>query len=1164
MDSYSLATAKPEDQARAKARLLYEALQQIASSGAELDLSSGLNAILARVTRAFGLSQRDPLYTAKAQAIAIVTINLGLEYATGGDLNKAVNALTRNPIEAIYAIGEKISTELRDRVIQVQADAFVTIRRDSCASTYYGVTDSQTETQLSNWVTKGLSEHQFLPISSMVEINAIKAVLERVMLETALAKKIDWSHVLGEQTEEARFSAKLFARVRKDTYSIRGGVWKPFLLSIIMQAMTEGWIRNKNQLAFVDRFAVIEFLDLVNNHFDEISGRANLAIYRITQVATRKYGDVVRISYTPNEIEDIFSFAQSCLYELSQQARDFYAEKTDAEILNAEVIDRFWRDRILLSSTVPYDVRIAESGAAWEKLSQMKTLTALTHLVKGFQHWPIAEQERFSAIIDLNSMLDAIGSPSDQSKALYELWQALGPVEKTIGTARSIILNCINWTKRTNLLVALYDGADYRHYANAITEGAGLADWNFDQILSLQKNNAGRAFLEIALRCVSTTLTQEQWNKIYELASSDCGLSIEQAWNAMGADRQAKDFMKFNARDFAILILNWQWNKVKSFLEPIFVANEKDPEFHKQFRYWYQGGATRNSSFIASDRWKKQFEELCRQYLGWRTSEEQIFDSLPAGHSKRRQFDRRLNEATIAKLATEKPWERLMKIESWDDLCEVLKNFVLWPETEQDGVALSTFRIDSQLDLLLGPDDQVRGITHLEKAMEGPFRNSPYVATVLAEIISWENRHNLALALLVDKQRMRSLTITLTRNVRWPVNLIKQLPNDQELLKQALVSILTPTIDKEWAEFCRGCSNIDLWVAEIAWNKLSDQQKKRFFMHFTAQQISGLIVCLTEDEVYNFFKVILDEQGGDETFKRDFKFWYYGGIRGWTRFLMLDSWKPRLETLFQERLGWVMKNKLETRPKPGKKLVPATNEPAQLLVLNDYLNHQLNQTECAKAQARALIDLWQTAGGKSNHTALNKICELIEWTDRAELIAQLNQVEFEVGDNLLLELAGRAMWPYSATKTIYKSNSRKEHYFDMILIAVENAKPPLTPEDWAHVAGKVGYYNPRFGKRLWALMPNEQRNKLFVKFPGVQISDFYQNEPWEVVRDLFTSIFTETERHTNFVHAFERWFYGGKSPFEKAHAFKPAPAWQHQLDDLFRRSLYGIKPLKKG
>lgn len=1162
MSNNALATSRPEDQARAKAELLYRAIQQITETGMELNLATGLNAIMARVTRAFNLSQRDPLYTAKAQAIAVVTINLGLEYATSGDLNKAVNALTRNPIEAIYAIGEKVTTELRKRVTQVQEEAFVSIRRNNSDPIYFGVTDQSTENQLTAWATKGLSDHPFLPVGSMVEINAINAVLNHVVRETVLAKKIGWNQVLGTDSEAARFSSKIFARLRKDTCNTQGGVWKPFLLSLIMQAMGQGWQRNEHHLAFVDRFAVLEFLDLVNNHFDEINDRAGLAIERITQVATRRYGDIVRIGYTPAEIEEIFGFAQGYLMELSEQARTFYATKSDEEILDAEVIDRFWRERLFLSSTVPYDVRIAESGAAWEKVSQMKTLSALTRLVHGFKSWPADQQAKFFNEVDLNQMIDAIDRADAQAKALYELFAVLETDETSVTNTKSVVLHCINWSRRVGLLMALQRNEAFKRFGPAIVCGAELATWNFEQILALRQNDASRAYLGVALRNVDIPLSNEQWSKVYELASKDCGISIAQVWGAIGPEQQNRDFMKFTALEFSSLISDWSWGKVRTFFEPILVLHRRDQTFQEQFRFWYTGQAGRNLGFILARSWEKQLEALFHQYLGWKTREDVFFESLPAGHPDRKQFDRQLNAVTIEQIEKDQPWLRLSGIKSWDELCEVLKNFVLWPDKEQDGLAFSVFRVDHLLDQLPSPKEQAAGVIRLSKAMDGPYKNSEYVATLLARMIDWQSRSELALILLTNKTQPRERVKKITAEAIWPVVFSRELLEDTELLKVALSNMRTPATDQEWETLCRVGASEGLWAVEKAWSKMTGSEKKRFFMRFTAQQLSGLFVSITEAEVYNFFKEILDEHDQDETFQVGFKSWYQGGRQGRTKFFTLNEWEERLSKLFQERLGWATKN--ETPSKVTKKPVAEVSDQTDLLVIGDGLEQQLDQITDAKAQAEALVDLWRAAGGKSNHSAMRRICELIDWTNRAAVIAQLNLTEFEVEQKLLCELGKKAKWPYEVTKSIRKSNRRKTHYFEMTLIAVAHADPPLTPEDWAHVVCKVGLYNPEFGKGLWALMPNEQRQNLFMKLTGLLVSDIFRNEPWEVVGEFFTAVLSVPGRHNNFKTMFENWYFGDKTQSGKVYAFKPAPAWSTEIDDLICKLLYGEQAKPKG
>lgn len=887
MSNTALATTRPEDQAKEKSRLLQEALLRISELGLELDIATGIEKILIHIVHDYAFDRMDVQTQAKAQGIAIVTINLGLEYATKGDVDKAVAALTKNPVEKIFLIGKKLSDELLTRVRttweQAAIESNATLLRGA-----YGITDKATEAQLVRWIEHGVSDHPFLPIGTMAEYNAVKSVLDRVERETVLAQKVQWSEVFADA--DSRFTADIFRRGAKLTPNPLGGIWKPFLLSLITQAMTGGWTRNQRRLAFVDREAIVEFVELVTFEFRKLHERAGLAAERLAEIAMQT--GVFKTACSRAEIEEMFGFAQAWMEELSTEAKTFCFAAEDLDAVTDIEVDRFWRTRLFLSSHVPYNVRMAESSEPWKQLPKATTFAALRRVLKDFPHWPESERERMLETFKLDPLLDAITGVDKQAEELYAL-----PITTELAT------RTITWTHRSKLLMALRRHAEHGRFHETVQAIATCVQWDYDQIVPLF-GTTERDFIGSAIRSCTPPLSQEQWEDACRRATADHGTSVEEVWSAMDDAQQEALFMHFTARAVSAAMNKWPIARVETFFRKVIGEMHSDRPRTLAFERWFKGG-TNGMHFIEWDAWIEPLEKLFKELLGWKTRKELRAETLPTGHPDRRHLDLAANRERVAAILADRPWERVANASSFDELTLLLTNFVLWPYEQQDNLCFSGHRFDAFIDVLPNVGAQADAMGSLRKAMKSPFEESGVTDTVLYKLFRWDHRAEL-IAALGRRGRIRSPSLLrIAQEVVWPAQAVALIENDAQLFAIAFLRMARPTSQEEWEAAHRIASGSNLGVARKVWEWMDEPQRQTTFMRFPPSYVSEFFLERPWEEVQALFLPILEERGADPEFQKAFKRWFTDQYNKHPRrFLLKEDWREPFWKLVGEKLNW--------------------------------------------------------------------------------------------------------------------------------------------------------------------------------------------------------------------------------------------------------------------
>jgi hypothetical protein len=406
----ALTIHRPQERAHEKSALLQLALQRIAQQNASLDFDNAATGLIARIFAERGFTQRSERHTAIAQAIIIVRINLGLDRATGGDVEKAVRALSQNPIEKIYLLGEKTVADLRERAVTVWKSAVVSVRtRFDRSARYYGVTDEETERLLEKWATKGLEDENGLPPSTMEAIDKIAETLKRVETETRLAKNVNWATILQGSGEYGftTFAATAFKRGARNARNICGGVWPVFLISVLANILTADDETEKRDIGircfvYLTPSRLEKFISLVLYEPESIAERRIRISVGFSKIAFRSDSvsqDVFHTALDGTAVQDeLLPMLARALQRFAGQVREvfFGANSGKAEQAQDTGFDAVWSTRFFLTSQANTNHRLHVLDVAkhkpWERADAIQNIEQLSQWLMAFRHWPEDKQ----------------------------------------------------------------------------------------------------------------------------------------------------------------------------------------------------------------------------------------------------------------------------------------------------------------------------------------------------------------------------------------------------------------------------------------------------------------------------------------------------------------------------------------------------------------------------------------------------------------------------------------------------------------------------------------------------------------------------------------------------------------------------------------------------
>ena len=404
-------------QAFGQASLVRDALQELLDEEVLVDLLTMAEPVLMRVAKRYGLDMAKPRGIAQAQAYFVLMLNLALDRATGGDVGKAARALQNaENMPKLLVVAERLLDEPRTAIDACLKKNGLRVQEWD-GSSVFELLSASVRDQLAYWSRMGLLQDNGWPPSTMAARAVCLERVERAQLEVTTGRKVDWRRVLNVDPEAA-FARAYFARANVHHPAAAGGLWRPFLCSLYINAMVhEAWhaarpIRAYDQAnfiladeirrrVFVDPNTLRLFVERVVIDPEELADHYVETTARVAQTLMGMQGGeaVFAEALDTQDVHRIATSAEQLLRELARNAYNFYLSVKDVGVASEEELERFWNVRVLLSSRLRAETRFAQTTAIaqepWKRLLTVRSIEELAAIVGGFVRWPTAQQDAF-------------------------------------------------------------------------------------------------------------------------------------------------------------------------------------------------------------------------------------------------------------------------------------------------------------------------------------------------------------------------------------------------------------------------------------------------------------------------------------------------------------------------------------------------------------------------------------------------------------------------------------------------------------------------------------------------------------------------------------------------------------------------------------------------
>jgi len=612
MQTRALTVSNPKEQAEARSRLLRAAVSIVVERAPDHDMATVFNAFLTHVAKDNNLDLTRPIHVARAEAIIAVTLNLGLEIHAGEDANKAALALFKKPIP-VFKLGERTVAELRNRIAKVIKKAVISVKSGRKYK-YYGVTDTETEQQLAEWNQGQLTDHPLLPPATRSEIQRIELVLDRVEQEIRLSRKVNWLDIFGRNQGTCNFAAEHFRRPKQHILNPAGGVWRPFVTSLVAKVLTSTWDKSRfflgNQAQInLERYLVItedalrEILELVMFEPEEINRKAIEAAAKITAAALNQtdrwnVNSVFSSNCNDEEIHEILDLAAQALESFAHDARAFYLAIASVERPSRAELDRFWRSRLLLhndSATRPLQDRLNEEEALhhqpWKRLPDTRNLTEVLSCIAGFAVWPIEERIGFVSEYNFERVVTKERDFEDAAKLLLKIFELICDLEGDQNDYVQMIAEQIDWRSRSKLVAEICRLAKSELFNDQLNWISTQTQWNKEALNNLNCGNVYGVGLGPAIQAIGHNLNENDWRNLTPVGMGPSTERVGIFFSALDDQQRVRFVVSLDTMRMGGYLDGLPIKQILELFAPIAARIKSDPEYKKEFERWYGGFA---------------------------------------------------------------------------------------------------------------------------------------------------------------------------------------------------------------------------------------------------------------------------------------------------------------------------------------------------------------------------------------------------------------------------------------------------------------------------------------------------------------------------------------------------------------------------------------------
>lgn len=601
-----------------------------------------LESLASRVMTQRGFNMNNPHHVLKAQAAVMLMLNYALTVIVQTKIEKdgsgetiaiAVKALTKNPIPAIFALGEKRHAELVARAAKLVRENVIEFS-DHDGKHYYGIVGAQHESNLSRWSQGQLSDTPDLPLASIEEERPITDALYVIEETIRLGKMVDWK-LLFNSKPISDFAIAHFARPSRNVPSPLGGMWQPFLVSLMTKVLTGhsgrqliGTHDARNamlRLVFVDAETVAKFVDMLTADRPELERRAPEFAFTVAKIVIRPPSDMrlLKQEGTEEDFRRIIAMAQEVITELSRDAWAFLYSVVDTEQPTDREVDDFWRGRLLLHVEFSWEERQRRREEAYADMHQpwvdaarrCRSFGDAVRMTVGFTRWPQAERRRFVEQIDVAGMMTFHQRSYAKAKDLYDFWLHMLKAVPD-GTLLEILVHRTPWEGHAMVLAIMAKEHPCEPLMPYLKQAMTRTCWSLEAIQALIGSIGTAPLLPTAFSQATVRPSKQLWSKLIATNTVNFPAMSAALWDAMTPEEREVHLLEFASHHVAFILMRSTPDEAVSIIDPMFARAAASSENLVLYRRWfYVGTADYNMCDALRAHAKEHFTVISRAFL---------------------------------------------------------------------------------------------------------------------------------------------------------------------------------------------------------------------------------------------------------------------------------------------------------------------------------------------------------------------------------------------------------------------------------------------------------------------------------------------------------------------------------------------------------------------
>jgi len=429
--SNELATIEGQDVFHGLDRLI-EAMKELAER--EHDRFAAAQNSLFSLTLLAGQMVNADLNTADgaqaAQKAAAMLVNLGLEYLTDTLKRSGFDILSKNGLENVFAVGAKLTDEIKEKSLVVLGDGVLADKED--ANAFYGLLPFELEHRIIGW-------SKFAPCFGMDEYRSRLIELAQAGRLIELAKHIPAALVTGQKhvprLKSYEFIRWRFRRPQKTQPSNCGGIVDPLVWTFMIKCILGNYApvmyrkesdRNGCGNWEISHGEIIAFAGLAVGDQTVLGSKIEKAMGQMDAFFNSQ--DALWLAAASMGIgwqERWGQTLQEIFLRLVAEVRKFYPHAPTA-IAPAD-IDAFWASRVVIetvtSATSPHEHQAPRLQALLDC-----EMDQVLEPLSGFRAWPASLRQDFARrysftdrLIEHNKRHDFMNAGAEMNEILRKM-----------------------------------------------------------------------------------------------------------------------------------------------------------------------------------------------------------------------------------------------------------------------------------------------------------------------------------------------------------------------------------------------------------------------------------------------------------------------------------------------------------------------------------------------------------------------------------------------------------------------------------------------------------------------------------------------------------------------------------------------------------------------